>query len=394
MAVIIADNKDVEILLKELVELLQNAGANIDPEIHICCENNVFSIRTPKNNTPRKLIVLSHDMLIPASLFDFGLHDDALLIKDTHEKASPLQKHLMEIMVALYNATHQIKQHKQQCPWLTFRESAALVEFLLKSRDTPYTREIQATLKTGDENDLTLLTFFKTRLLNVRLNKQWAKMQDVFLPLIDCMNHHPAGSKYVHLYSEKNGMLAVNYRPIENSEHECFVDYGRMDALDSFLHYGFVNEETRLVRSIPLHLNVEGFGELFIATMETAIKSENTPKALDGLGRFLPAIQILKNKKRAEFSSLFIPPENALFSLRRILKYTYTQLSPNQEEQIIAEAVKKTENLILDANLQYYERLKDFTDSFSKKQNVENIHKICHLQVYKIQTYRSLINNT
>jgi len=383
-----SDNKKAKKILQNIAETLTANGAYIDPDIEIRCQNNSISAHTDQNLKIRLAFQIPHELLLPYDLFEIGIKKDQFILKSTASKASPVQTKLIKAMLDLYNATDQLTTHRTACPWLFYANQPAIIKMLLKAREGDDTNALRKLLKDPDQNrdHLELLTFFKTRLLRCNLHKKWRKPSATLLPLVDSLNHHILGTHYNHIYTPNKGMLSLTAR-CPKGDGQCMASYGRLDSLDSYLHYAFIDKDAPFVRSIPATINLDNEITIEIHGLNVGINQEDLPEQLKGLDFYIPAIEIHHEARRIIFSHLFIPQDAAKLSMRRILGYSLKTLDSKINEEKYKQTLLQTEHKIVTTNNAYYQKLLNLYESVEHNQKNTDLKKLAQIQLKKIKNY-------
>jgi hypothetical protein len=186
-------------------------------------------------------------LLVPIEAARWGDDATALELLTPPETASPVQRQLLELHAALYNATDKLRWWSTQHPARLVERCPAVAEALLPLKPG----HAEGPLKpTAAER------FLATRSFGWRAEPVDDPKQTVLMPLIDLLNHHHRGAPY---RIEAGAMRMATAQP--ESSGECFAHYGhRRDGLDLALHYGHADSSTPFAHCAPLQISVEGVG--------------------------------------------------------------------------------------------------------------------------------------
>lgn len=386
-------NATLRNLIEDLHAQLVKMGSYIHPDIEIIENEGQVSLHLLNTSSDTPLFKIPHAALIPYDLFDLDINGDKIVMDSHHSGATEEQIKIFETIIALYNVTDKISLHKQTHPWFAFNEHKDILDLLFSAREGRDIDIIQSHIHNPDfYNELVLLTFFKSRLVSCALNKKDSEPQYVVPPLIEFMNHHPQGAGFDMLYHPDASFMQIDAKtPIANNT-ECFTSYGRFDAMDSYLHYGYVNEDAKFLRSIPLHLNILGLGDFTIRSLDLPVHKSDIPDSLKGLDFYMPRITIDHEKKSAELSHLFIPHENARYSLRRILEYTLSLLAADMPEEKRFAYIGLIENEVMQANSDFFSKLNyQIEKKKAKKAPKNSIKLISKIASTHIEKYKNII---
>lgn len=392
MPVIISDNKDAEKILRQISAILEEHGAYIDPDIETHCQNGEISVKSPNNKTARPLFRLPHDVLVPFDKFDTRIKKNRFVAKPVDKDLPKHQIRLMELMLELYNTTGQLERHRQNCPWILFRDNPGILSLLLQSREGDHIRSIEKHINANtDTQELAHHTFFPTRVIKCHLHKKFRRPETVLMPLVDCLNHHINGARYIDAYPEEGAFLSVAYKPIDNDD-ECYAAYRRLDALDSWLDYAFIDENAPFVRSIPLRIELGALGTILIQGLDGYVRPKDLPENLKDTAFYMPVIQMFDQEKRVNLSHIYIPGSAGFLSLRRILGYTIETLQPGLPPKDKAQYVIQAEKTVLEANHHYYMQLKQAADAINPQQKSAGLRHLIEVQLKKITNYADAVN--
>ena len=396
MVKIISDNKQAEKILSDIVEIVSKHGAYIDEDIEVHCQNGYISVKSPNNKETRPMFRMPHTVLIPFYEFDIQIKKNQFVLKSYNKDLPKVQVTLMKNMLKLYNVLGQLEYHRKACPWIAFKDHPAMLEYLMKSREREYNDEVETLINADGSpeiiEDIEKKTFFRTRLLKCRLHKKFRKPVSVLLPLIDSLNHNIMGPRFFNAYPADGALLAVPYKPIEGYD-ECFVTYRRLDAMDSYLDYAFIDENAPIIRSIPLRISLQDLGTISIRALDGYINPEKLPEDLKDIVFYMPVVHTFEERNEVQLSHLYIPQTSAIFSMRRILKYSIELLKPGLPPEKLREYMGIAEQAILKTNQDYFLKMKKMAETIIISKDSEDIFRLSDTQINKIQTYISSINS-
>ena len=388
-----SDNPDIEKVLIRINDKVMAEGAVMAEGLEIASKNGEMSILSSGAPTADPLIRMPHNCLLPYDAFTLALEGSDIVIKSHTDKVTPLQVGLMEDMMALYNMTDKIDLHRGTSPWMTLQQAPEVLEILAQGREGKGVQNLVAAIKEGRTGDnVTLSTFFNSRLLGCKLYEPKAKKTRVLMPILDCLNHTAAGAFFQNDYPDK-GRSAIYIRqsnPVPGS-NECYAFYGHLDAFDSYINYGFVDQKAPVFRSVPVDIDFGKFGRIKIRGLTGVVKKTDLPDLYKDLHFHMPIINVYHDEKRAEMSHIFIPGRSARKSMRRILEFVILLLIPSISESEALGYVLKAESEILNKNIAYYN---DFlgrvgAGDYMKNKTPSQAQILCDTQLKKINEYRS-----
>ena len=397
MVKIVSDNKQAEKILNNIAEVITEHGAYLDEDMQIHCKDGGISVCSPSNKNPRRLFQLPHETLIPYENFDIGIKKNEFFLKNIKDGTPAHLIKLMENMLALYNATNQLQNLCTASPWIACKDHPGIINMLLQNREGDDIRDLEERLQNpADEEALIKHVFFRTRLMKLRLHKVFRKYVPVLLPLVDSLNHHLKGCTFTNDYpadeEDRKASLIVPYIPVDGSD-ECFAKYRRMDSMDTYIDYAFIDTGTPMVRSIPLQIKLENIGTIQVRALDGYMKAEEIPERLQDLLFYMPTVTIDHKNNHIELSHVYIPQEAALRSLRRIIRYILQNLKPDIDPETETKSMLIIEKEMIQANHAYYCKLQKIAAENDGAEIHDDLSKITALQLEKIENYKKLISD-
>ncbi len=388
MVKISSDNTLVEKNIVFLCDAIERAGGYIASSVEIIDQAGDTAIIVGADFADDYLCKLPHDVLIPYDQYDFDIEDGDIVIANIDGVSDSAHLKILEAMLSLYNFSGKFQKHLQAHPLLFYSEAPELVQYLMQAREGQDIEIVKNFINNPEYFDeLALLTFFKSRLLHCRLFSSEAERSAVLFPVAELMNHHYSGADFESIYAEKISYMATKASMPVSGSREAFACYGRFDALDTYLHYGFINDAAKFIRSIPLKIDLGDIGSILVRGFSAAMPMTSIPHALKDLAFYFPHIEKCPERNMVEMSHVYIPQENARFSLRRILEHVITLLRPDIDDLEGVRIIAEAEAQILQLNSDYYERViflaqKDNLDAalgrYAAQMAKTQIHKITH----------------
>ena len=241
-----SDQQAVTLLLQEIVGLCQAYGLEWHSQLRIEVRQGEMRLLAPRG-AQGTLITLPTQLLVPLEGARWSAAPDHLELLEAPAQASDLQRQLLQLHGALYNATGKLPWWSQQHP-ARLVERQATVAAALAVIKPHYGEARKAT--TAAEG------FLATRSFRWQADSEHGECQKVLLPLIDLLNHHHRGAPY----RIANGAMTMAMAQPDDTE-ECFAHYGhRRDPLDLALHYGHLDTSTPFAHCAPLEIPLEGVG--------------------------------------------------------------------------------------------------------------------------------------
>ncbi len=391
MVNIISDDALVESRLRNLVKLAIEHGAFFHSDITIVSTEGDLRIDSTLDRTNGDpLIYLTDNCLPRIDDFEVGLDGDDLIYKPISSKVSYTHIEFFENILELFNLTNKIQIHRKTFPWLVFMNNKNILEHLYRGRslsDKYYNH-----FKAGELERLAVETFIGARFIN-HAYQDGHGMKSALMPVIDCLNHHSFANTYLDASPDpavKEGLMVRNSKPDESTD-ECFVRYNKADALSSYMSYGFVDMSTTILRSIPMKISLLGTASIHVHAYTLPKDTSNIPSDFEDIKYFFPDIR-RTSIDELQVSYLMIPPESAPRALRRILEFLIIILSPTISKKELKRLVRKSESQLIDTNEDYYNELKQMTNSarhqYISTANKTMLNQLINSQLGKIQAYK------
>lgn len=410
-----SDNPSIEKNLKILAKAIIDHDGYLDPDLVIRCENSEMSVvKEGLRDHKNPLIALPNELLLPAEPMGLTVKNDKLVLDIEKGSMTKIQEELTECMIEIYNQTDKIKYHKASTHWFNFQSAPEALEDLYKCRTINDNHSKYLAFTKGkdsdmDENEILCSSYLKTRTIGHKQTKKDGEAKSTgqeqanttkIMPIIDFINHDFEGANfnfnnkgYKTDKPDLDFLLLQDSRPIINSG-ECFAFYNLLDAVDTFLNYGFPDARAPLVRSVPMDIDIPGAGKLIVQGYVSSWKKGPLNKNMANLRAFIP--QTTKNDKDGdmEVSHLMIPSGSRFpHALRRVLRLLLSnKASKTLSSSQLWDVVLNAEEQILDANITFYKNLyekyngKDSKDEMQQR-CYQQIAYLAHLQLTKLYNY-------
>jgi len=362
MVEIVSDRADIENHVSRLVDLIKSNGGYVHDDLIVESENGNLALKAPRSvDEKSKLIFVPRDLLLPKSDFDLYLSGDDICIGASANPVSSAQLATADEMLAIYNLCEKIKIHRETAPVRLFIEAPETFEALVLPNQF-------RTRKTLTVKDPILDDFLHTRLFAAKA-ASGDETQSVLMPIIDFLNHNRKAGGY---QMSAAGLLVNRHSPLADTD-ECFVTYSRMDAQTAFAIYGFVDENSDIVTSIPLSIDLPGVGTIEVNRQHGTRSQANVPPALKNIAWLVPQMNISQEHNQGRLGCLIIPPEGFPRSMRRILSFIIRPLAGSVSLEELNALVLEAERQVIKANLSYYDGVKNVARKASVPQEVQSI---------------------
>jgi len=359
---LVTENKAVQREAAALHDICEAEGAFFHDKLRMVVTNDgdMWLESTLPADQNDVLISLPDSCLPRIDPVTFKLVGDDIEIESIADGAlGDTQERCLKHMLAIYNATGKVTQHRESSPWFALADAPDLLDAIVAGRrGAPRLEEkYQRIRDEGLTDDFLIEDFLGTR-------KYGALEAPTLMPFIDYANHDPRAPAFQPAkrvgYSDHQ-VAILNSQPAENGG-EVRVRYSQLDALDSFLNYGFVDTSTNLVRSCPLTIDIE-VGEIVGESRIGAKAKKKRPEpGIKDLRGYLP--MILENADgRITVTHLLLPEAGSPFALRRILNWLIRKHDPDLGLKRMGRLVDEAERRILDANRAFYDDLQASLDA-------------------------------
>lgn len=243
---IASDQEAAAALLGDIAALCAAHGAQWHPHLRAeVAEGAMRLLASPGTTGP--LITMPTHLLVPIAGGRWAVGANTLELLAPPETATPVQRQLLQLHVAMYNATGKLGWWSSQHPAQLVEHCPAVAEAL---------RPLKPHRGNGPQAPTAAERFLATRSFGWKAEPENGPRRQVLLPLIDLLNHHHHGAPF---RIEAGAMRVTTAQP--ESSGECFANYGhRRDGLDLALHYGHADPSTPFAHCAPLQISVEGVG--------------------------------------------------------------------------------------------------------------------------------------
>ena len=400
MARIESDNVEVERDLLRLEKLVTQSSGWLHPDLLIRCQEGNLSIELHDGKPGEKILGIPSTSFLPVDEIEVRLSNG---IFDFHVlrpgALSSVQHHLAETMFSLYNLTCKAAFHQENCFDFFMSSCPPIGNRLLGARrldkfpdDVP--NLISQGISDRDFENFVSRGFLRSRILSFKDETISGKRQ-VIVPVMDFMNHHWSGTDFrIGIYPDGRHVVRMDCRQPVRGSHECFASYSTMDALDTFIKYGFTDQFVPLVRSIPLELEIGGFGKISVSGRIGTVNFKNVVKEAQALGIFFPAMEKKENDE-ITVSHLLIPVEVSPLALRRTLILSIGLLVETPlEEPVARELLRNAEWTVLQKNLGFYDSLLVQIKQAEQKEGpgraLDRAHELAIVQKSKLEKYQRM----
>ena len=179
------------------------------------------------------------------------------------------------------------------------------------------------------------------------------------MPFVDFFNHHSMSPSF----QRQDGEMGVACSRPNPGSNECFVRYNVMDAMDTYLNYGFVDRSANFLRSVPARIDLPGIGTIGIRGRVAQPRKQPLPSGLEDLGIYLPRLQRVSDKTLVA-AQMLIPTSNLHYRLGSAFGVMIHKLVPEGvSHDMLLTALESATDQLLRANDNYYWDLQNQVDS-------------------------------
>lgn len=249
-----ADTSHVRWHLERLADLVDAAGGHLLPRARVRAAGTRLVVEADTPGAEADDLVALPAAALPAiNRADVVLEGDRLIRRAADPDATPRQTALLDTMLALYNALDRPAQWRRATPWLALADDPDLLRHLARGRDLGAKGRMAARMRAeGRQADLALKSFLGSR------SYQWLdgdRRVPVLMPFIDFLDHHWDAPSFERRHAPAG--LAVRADRPRDGDPACYVRYGRLDGLTSYLNYAFVDGDAPIVNSVPATVTLD-----------------------------------------------------------------------------------------------------------------------------------------
>lgn len=392
--IIESDNKELKKHLDDLEAALVGYNAWFHPQLALIDRGGAMSVQIEGPLNPSEVIMkVPQRLFVSADDLNVSLKGNVFSVDPNPDKLTAEQIDIGKRMIDIYNITDKATLHRGECPWILYRECPELLDKLTHAR-TPnkFLQEKQTYLHNlpgaKDEEDFTCWSFLQTRVLGQKSEDTHAKQQ-VMMPVIDYLNHDGEGCPFIMRKTDDHGnIMDIQNRQPYFDRRECCVSYGTYDTLDTFLSYGFPDISAPFVRSIPVDVEIEGFGTMHIGGMLGAKNDSELPKEIHDLRRYMP-VPTRRQDGSLSVSHIIITIGKSPHALRRVLQVMIRSfIGQDAAREVVIDNVYAAEDKIIKENIAFYESMLKSVQTTPAPDHLKDpIALIAQVQLNKLYKY-------
>lgn len=250
-------NKRAQQLIAGLVELILGNGGFIHPNLKVLVVGNDLSVSFIKKlNKGEQLIALPLSCMPILSDFEYTIKNHHMIATPKESRSiSLVHRDVMSMSVELYNLFDKVEDYSHFSPPIQLKKHSVLCQTLLKaSKAEAFSDQLFKT-----PNDLKIVCFWHNRAYY-----DVDSATDRLIPFLEFVDHHSFADGYrAGSLPSIGDIVELRYIPIEASK-AVYVSYSLIDALQTFVKYGFVDRSSFFVQSQPFVFNFPKIGDVQI----------------------------------------------------------------------------------------------------------------------------------
>lgn len=368
---ITGENEKTVRFIKNLKASLEDMGSKFHPNLTITESQGEIAVLCNKLTTKNEIFMDVPLECIPLRAdYRFSLDDSGkLTCLAKKNMMNPKSRHIMNIMVEMFNAADKLSRWKASYPLFSLAGFKAIFDKLLLARTNAggYSIYYFSNKKQIPDEDV-INSFFSSRVFSFLQNDLHAakiktknEIERGFIPLIDLTNHSMQAEPF---HSDSNSNSLKTYLQPGEAGREVFVRYNLDDPLVTFLSYGFIDQSANWVYTIPLSISTPSGLTLDIKNDLAMVQPDTLPTHMKGLANYFPA-QCNRQGNIVTISKLVIPGKEHAGSLKTILAYILKQIDFDgryTNETKLNQEIDSIENQILSLNRTYWQELRELLD--------------------------------
>ena len=373
-------NKNGRQVLSELVDLLNAEGAYLNPKLSVRESQSDFRIYADRPVKATEQLIALPDRLLPKLAdFEFKIEAEKFSAVAKNKGPSLIQIRLLQLMEELYDIYGKAKDENNCWPAVSYASHHELLDLLLPAVNANF-----LDIRRCQSLDEVRLSNFLTS----RANRY--SSSEFMMTLLEFMNNHPNAGAYLNETISGEEVLSVRHVPAGESK-EVFVSYYPMDALETYVKFGYFEPMCYYVRSQPFDLELPGLP--LIRVGNSSPKSDQKPPHSWQSQPTYSTTKLFTSRSRVEDGAgylpyLFVPNKhhiNSYFeSLKEMLRDLEVAMGLSYGQLNSAGVVEKLSQKLVEFNTLFYKRLgRTLVDG--KSVDSSNIHDKLLLKTIKYQ---------
>lgn len=350
--------------MRAICRTLASYGAWFNPDLRLYAEGGNLALYGTPGAPRASYLRVPLAMMPQLECFDVSSSGGKLVATPNGTPLLPHQEEMMEAMLELYNATEKLSLWRESLPFLAWRHTPKVLDYLLAARPlNSHLTRCHEQFKAGEHDQLLVDSFLNSRKFGVAEHhlkalgvKGEVSHRNALMPLVDCLNHRLSAEGFnTPLVGGKPTMRTFHVPDAETGE--LFVRYNLYDAVDTTLSYGFMDAASPWLSSVPVTLIVSG-QTLKVQGLPMQLRSP-LPAAFEDIRTYMPALH-RQGERQAAVTKLMLCTENP-YSLKRVLTWLVYELGIAHTDFVARQQVAELERQLLDQNRQWWHELEALT---------------------------------
>ena len=378
----ISDHLPAAPVLRDLAQILEYSGAWFNKQSCVTAtEHGAGVFATSDFPDLRSIMRVPVDLMPRLSDFSVSTEGDRFTSPKVIGSPSSEQTDIMAMMIDIYNQSGSLAAWREASPYFSLQEHAQVFDYLVSGMSGSFPETLW-------EHEGSLGGSFFT-------SRKFALMQDgssalehgavtgktsVLLPMVDLFNHDMRASGFNFSKSSSHENLRVFSRP-DPDTRELFVRYNLMDAVGSYLNYGFVDASAPFMLSMRLEM---AFRDFKINVARSAAPAVKVPSAFKDIPLYMP--MLAKEDNTVSLSKLVIPGPNAPNALRRVIALVLSGLEVPQAE--LRAQIMTFEAQVIEQNFAYWQKMLSLIVDIPDTHAIHHLTRkaLAHLTAYQSTT--------
>ena len=378
----ISDHLPAAPILRDLTQLLEKSGAWFNKQSCVTAtEHGAGVFATSDFPDLRSIMRVPVDLMPRLSDFSVDTEGDRFTLPKIIGVPTPEQADIMGMMIDIYNQSDSLAAWRGASPYFSLQDHAQVVDHLVSG-------VFGASSEThGDQARWLCESFFTSRKFAYQPDGLPESEQDaaagktkVLMPMIDLFNHDMRASGFNFSKSSARENLRVFARHDPDTK-ELFVRYNPMDAVGSYLNYGFVDASAPFMLSMRLEM---AFRDFKINVARSAAPAVKVPAAFKDISLYMP--MLAKEDNTVALSKLVIPGSNAPNALRRVIALVLSGLDVPQAE--LRAQIMAFEAQVIEQNFAYWQKMLSLIAAIPDMHAIHHLTRkaLAHLTAYQNTT--------
>lgn len=356
----------VDTIIESFLKDLRKRGAFFNQGLCFREEAGALSISVESGRINGKALLNIPLSSMPL-LCDFQFHlkpNLQLAVTIKNGALNSIAHQIMNHMVELYNKLNKLRAWNECFPFLTLKKSPAIFNILYSFRPQGQKLALYKDLydkKVFDE--LLIMSFIGSREFTYKKDALASagietpnESEKGLLTIIDFLNHKMGDSSYN--INRQTGCMEICAKNVDESG-EVFVQYGFMDALQTYLTYGFVDVNSPILFSGKIQFKLKSGLNFVILGMSGGLqRTIPLPAKQSHLNKYLPP-GIKRQGEHIVVNELVIPSGKQLSYLTESLSIIIKQCDVGnvyKDPKVLASEVQHIEQQIIASNTQFWQQ--------------------------------------